>query len=124
MRLQEGTSRSVRTTISPARSRKMKWTMPYCLRKMKKAINTTPDGLAYAIKASYFKNASLTTLTGGADISLARESWNTVRILGSYSPTSQLGGRVFSADGIAPSIMAGTHGYGFGCVLVYEEDSD
>ena len=28
-------------------------------------INTTPGGLAYGIKASYFKNASLTTLTGG-----------------------------------------------------------
>jgi len=28
-------------------------------------INTTPDGLCYGIKASYFKNASLTTLTGG-----------------------------------------------------------
>lgn len=28
-------------------------------------INVTPDGLAYGIKASYFKNASLTTLTGG-----------------------------------------------------------
>ncbi len=65
---------------------------------MKKPINTTTEGLAYAIKASYFKNASLTTLTGGADISLARESWNVVRILGSYSPTSQLGGRVFSLE--------------------------
>ena len=30
-----------------------------------KPINTTPGGLAYGIKASYFKNASLTTLTGG-----------------------------------------------------------
>ena len=28
-------------------------------------INTTDEGLAYAIKASYFKNASLTTLTQG-----------------------------------------------------------
>lgn len=28
-------------------------------------INVTNDGCAYAIKASYFKNASLTTLTGG-----------------------------------------------------------
>lgn len=32
---------------------------------MMKPINTTPDGHAYAVKASYFKNASLTTLTGG-----------------------------------------------------------
>lgn len=32
---------------------------------MRKPINVTPDGLAYALKASYFKNASLTTLTGG-----------------------------------------------------------
>lgn len=31
--------------------------------------------------------------------------------------------RVFSIDGIAPSIMAGTHGYGFGCILTYEEDT-
>ena len=23
--------------------------------------------------------------------------------------------------GLAPTIMAGTHGYGFGCVLTYEE---
>lgn len=29
-------------------------------------INVTPDGLCYGIKASYFKNASLVTLTGGA----------------------------------------------------------
>ena len=28
-------------------------------------INVTPDGMAYGIKSSYFKNASLTTLTGG-----------------------------------------------------------
>lgn len=27
------------------------------------ALNVTVDGCAYAIKASYFKNASLTTLT-------------------------------------------------------------
>lgn len=27
--------------------------------------NTTSDGCAFAIKASYFKNCSLTTLTGG-----------------------------------------------------------
>lgn len=46
-----------------------------------------------------------------------------VEILGSWSPTSQMGGRVFSAEGIAPTLMAGTHGYGFGCVLVYEEDN-
>ena len=32
---------------------------------MRKPINVTPDGLAYALKASYFKNASITTLTGG-----------------------------------------------------------
>ena len=32
---------------------------------MMNPINTTPDGLAYGIKASYFKNASLTTLTQG-----------------------------------------------------------
>lgn len=36
-------------------------------------LNTTSDGCAYAIKASYFKNASLTTLTGGADIILVLE---------------------------------------------------
>lgn len=29
-------------------------------------INTTAGGLAFGIKATYFKNASLTTLTGGA----------------------------------------------------------
>lgn len=32
---------------------------------MKKPINVGNDGCAYAVKASYFKNASLTTLTGG-----------------------------------------------------------
>ena len=36
-------------------------------------INVTNDGCAYAIKASFFKNASLTTLTGGADIILVPE---------------------------------------------------
>ena len=35
------------------------------------------------------------------------------------------GGRVLSIDGLAPTIMAGTHGYGFGCILVDEEtDTD
>lgn len=47
-----------------------------------------------------------------------------VVILGSWSPTSQMGGRVIWTGGIAPTIMAGTHGYGFGCILVYEEDGD
>lgn len=56
---------------------------------------------------------------GGADTSLARES-SSVMTLGLWSPTSQMGGRVFSIEGIAPSIMAGTHGYGFGCILVNE----
>lgn len=36
-------------------------------RYMKKIlpINVTPEGNAYGIKASYFKNAAITTLTGG-----------------------------------------------------------
>ena len=38
-------------------------------------INTTPGGLAYGIKASYFKNASLTTLTGGGITSPAPGCW-------------------------------------------------
>lgn len=90
---------------------------------MRKPINVTPDGLAYALKASYFKNASITTLTGGGITSPARESLS-VRILGHWSPTSQMGGRVISAEGLAPTVMAGTHGYGFGMVMVYESDSD
>lgn len=48
---------------------------------------------------------------------------NEVIILGSYSPTSKIGGRVISARGLAPTIMAGTHGYGFGCILVENYDS-
>ena len=91
--------------------------------KKTKPINTTPDGLCYGIKASYFKNASLTTLTGGADTTLARGCSNGVLILGTYSRNSQIGGRVMSVAGIAPSIMAGTHGYGFGCIMVNEDDS-
>ena len=48
-----------------------------------------------------------------------------VIILGLYSPNSQMGGgRVFSKEGLAPTIMAGTHGYGFGCILEYGEDQD
>ena len=90
---------------------------------MMKPINTTPDGHAYAVKASYFKNASLTTLTGGGITSPAQES-SSVILLGTYSPTSQMGGRVFSSKGLAPTIMAGTHGYGFGCILEYGEDQD
>lgn len=35
-----------------------------------------------------------------------------------------MGGRVFSKEGLAPTVMAGTHGYGFGMVMVYECDSD
>lgn len=53
----------------------------------------------------------------------ARESLS-VMILGHWSPTSQMGGRVISAEGLAPTVMAGTHGYGFGMVMVYEGDSD
>lgn len=45
-----------------------------------------------------------------------------VIVLGLYSPNSQMGGRVFDVRGIAPTVMAGTHGYGFGCILLYEED--
>lgn len=82
---------------------------------MRKPINVTSDGLAYALKASYSKNASTT--------SPARQSLS-VRILGHWSPTSQMGGRVISAEGLAPTVMAGTHGYGFGMVMVYESDSD
>lgn len=33
--------------------------------KKTKPINVTPEGNAYGIKASYFKNAAITTLTGG-----------------------------------------------------------
>lgn len=51
----------------------------------------------------------------------ARES-SSVMILGHLIPTSQMGGRVISAEGLAPTVMAGTHG--FGMVMVYEGDSD
>lgn len=34
-------------------------------RCLKLPINVTPEGNAYGIKASYFKNAAITTLTGG-----------------------------------------------------------
>ena len=44
-----------------------------------------------------------------------------VVILGLWSPTSQMGGRVIWTGGLAPTVMAGTHGYGFGCILVYGE---
>lgn len=44
-----------------------------------------------------------------------------VCILGLWSPNSQMGGRVMGIEGIAPTKMAGTHGYGFGCILVYED---
>lgn len=87
---------------------------------MMKPINTTTDGCAFGVKASYFKNASLTTLTGGGR-TLPLHGSSGVVLLGRYSPNSQLGGRVFGVDGCAPSVMAGTHGYGFGCILVYEE---
>lgn len=32
---------------------------------LKLPINVTPEGNSYGIKASYFKNAAITTLTGG-----------------------------------------------------------
>ena len=31
---------------------------------------------------------------------------------------------LFTGGGLAPTIMAGTHGYGFGCVLVIEEEDE
>lgn len=33
----------------------------------------------------------------------------------------QMGGRVIWPGGLAPTVMAGTHGYGFGCILTYED---
>ena len=48
---------------------------------------------------------------------------DSVDLIGYYSPNSLLGGRVFGIDGIAPSVMSGTHGYGFGCILLYEDDN-
>ena len=47
-----------------------------------------------------------------------------VVILGLWSPNSQMGGRVIWSGGLAPTIMAGMHGYGFGCVLVIEDGDD
>lgn len=62
-----------------------------------------------------------------------------VIILGSYSPTSSLGGRVFYGGGIAPTVMAGNvwnvngiapclmtmeGGNRQPMILLYEEDSD
>ena len=45
-----------------------------------------------------------------------------VIILGKYSPNSAICGRVMSFNGLAPTIMAGTHGYAFGTFLEsYEE---
>ena len=38
-------------------------------------INTTNTGEAFGLKFSYFKNVSLTTLTGGVDTSLVLGSW-------------------------------------------------
>ena len=40
---------------------------------LKLPINVTPEGNAYGIKASYFKNAAITTLTGGGGIFRAQE---------------------------------------------------
>ena len=48
---------------------------------------------------------------------------NDVIILGLWSPTSQMGGRVIWWGGLSPTII-GTHGYGFGCVLTYEKETD
>ena len=42
--------------------------------KKTKPINVTSEGNAYGIKASYFKNAAITTLTGGGGIFRAQES--------------------------------------------------
>lgn len=47
-----------------------------------------------------------------------------VVVLGLYTPTSQIGGRVMWTGGVAPTVMAGTHGYGFGYILVDEEARD
>lgn len=45
-----------------------------------------------------------------------------VIILGKYSMNSAICGRVMSLNGLAPTIMAGTHGYAFGTVLESYED--
>ena len=45
-------------------------------------------------------------------------------ILGTYSPTSEIGGRVIWTGGVSPSVMAGTHGYGFGCILIEDGEDN
>jgi len=92
------------------------------MKTKKVPINVTADGCAFAIVTRYEARAYLKSMTGGV-ATIPPPASSNVQILGSWSPTSQLGGRVFSIEGIAPSIMAGTHGYGFGNILVYEDDS-
>lgn len=42
--------------------------------RLKLPINVTPEGNAYGIKASYFKNAAITTLTGGGAFPMHRSN--------------------------------------------------
>lgn len=84
------------------------------------AINTTADGCAFTVCARYGAACARNLLGGGTTTLCPQSRKSSVRILGSFSPTSAIGGRVIDPYGIAPTLMAGTHGYGFGCVLLEE----
>ena len=87
-------------------------------------INVTPEGNAYGIKASYFKNAAITTLTGGAGISRAQESSKYVILRIGQIWKSECNGWVYDTTGICPALTVGQHAGVAPKILVYEEDSD
>jgi hypothetical protein len=90
---------------------------------MRIPINTTSDGYAFAVKANYFKNASLSTLVNGGGISLVREFSKSAKILPVGKVwKSENNGWCYSTSGLCPTICIGAHG---GCqpkVIWYEED--
>ena len=86
-------------------------------------INVTPDGMAYGIKASYFKNASITTLTGGGGISPAPESWKSAILSIGKIWKSEANGWVYGTNGISPTLTCGQHAGVSPKILVYDEDT-
>ena len=89
---------------------------------LKLPINVTPEGNAYGIKASYFKNAAITTLTGGGGISHALESSMSGILRIGKIWKSEVNGWVYDTKGCSPALTVGQHSGVSPKILIYEEN--
>lgn len=73
-------------------------------------INTTADGLAFAIKASYFRNTGPANLTNGGGTSQVQELSKSPKIIPIGKIwKSESNGWVYHKKGLSPTICCGAH---------------